>query len=281
MKTSTALFNDINRNRWHLIKHYATEIVLTGFALLLFNSINVTHFINANNILTMIISSVLAIIVGAFLASAIHNASHDNFSNVYKNRFFGEISGYWVLYGFQNFLMIHHLHHRYSDTEFDPVNPKDMSFIVFLSAPMRYMIQTTKLYLRSVHGKNADYQKIMTLQTVLFNILIILRLTAWLILLGPVFFVSFYLVGVFTTIFLFAHINYNCHRELEDGSVEVLNLDHNLYYKIANFLTMGGYYHKNHHINLKVFNPKYLFTKKTYHPYFTVTKMSKVSAESA
>lgn len=170
--------------------------------------------------------------------------------------------------------MIHHLHHRYSDTDFDPVNPKDMSFIVFLSAPMRYMITRTKMYLNHVHGKHVDYKNILAFQTVLFNILLALRLTAWFMLLGPVLFVSFYLVGIFTTIFLFAHINFYCHRELEDGSVEVLNLDHNLYYKVANFLTMGGYYHKNHHINLKVYNPKYLYTKKTFHPFFTVKKIS-------
>lgn len=274
MKTSTALFNDINRNRWHLVKYYALEIALTSLALFVFAKFNVSTLVESGNVFGILLSIVLAVAVGAFLASAIHNASHDNFSNSYKNRFFGEISGYWVLYGFQNFLMIHHLHHRYSDTDFDPVNPKDMSFIVFLSAPMRYMIKTTKLYLNHVHGKHADYQKIMTIQTVLFNILLAMRLTAWFMLLGPVLFVSFYLVGIFTTIFLFAHINFYCHRELEDGSVEVLNLDHNLYYKVANFLTMGGYYHKNHHINLKVFNPKYLATKKTFHQYFTVKKAS-------
>lgn len=274
MKTSTALFNDINRNRWHLVKHYALEIILTSIALLLFHSFNFSQIFKVDNYLAISLAIIVAITVGAFLASAIHNASHDNFSNVYINRFFGEVAGYWVLYGFQNFLMIHHLHHRYSDTDFDPVNPKDMSFIVFLSAPMRYMIQRTKKYLIHTHGKNTDYKMIMTIQTVLFNILILLRISAWFVLLGPIFFVSFYLVGIFTTIFLFAHINYYCHRELEDGSVEVLNLDHNLYYKVANFLTVGGYYHKNHHINLKVYNPKYLATKKTFHPYFTVNKFS-------
>lgn len=274
MKTSTALFNDINRNRWHLVKYYALEIALTSLAIFAFAKFNVATLVESGNIFGIVVSMVLAVVVGAFFASAIHNASHDNFSNVYKNRFFGEISGYWLLYGFQNFLMIHHLHHRYSDDHFDPVNPKGMNFFIFLSAPMRYMIQRTKMYLNHVHGKHADYQKIMIIQTVLFNALLALRLTAWFMLLGPVLFVSFYLFGVFTTIFLFAHINFYCHRELEDGSVEVLNLDHNLYYKVANFLTMGGYYHKNHHINLKVFNPKYLTTKKRFYPYFTVKKVS-------
>lgn len=212
---------------------------------------------------SMLLVVLLAIINGFAVSSLLHNASHSNVKGKLFNRVVGEYCGYWVLYGFSNFCLVHILHHKFSDEELDPVSPKGMSFIVFLSAPMRYMIKAARKYLFKVHGKSANYNRIMIAQTLIFHVNLILRLTIWYLLLGKTFFFSFYLPGFLTIVSIFAHINYVCHQQNEKGTVDILNIDHNIYYKITNFFTMGGYYHKNHHLSMTTFNPKYLKTVKS------------------
>ncbi|MGE3756333.1 MAG: hypothetical protein AB7H97_01180, partial [Pseudobdellovibrionaceae bacterium] len=64
------------------------------------------------------------------------------------------------------------------------------------------------------------------------------------------FFVPFY--SVMTMIYW--HFNYSSHRPTEIG-FEILDLNHNLYYKIANFMSAGTYFHKTHHERPSIFNP--------------------------
>lgn len=168
-------------------------------------------------------------IFGLMVASFIHNTSHSNIKNKVLNRVIGEFCGAWVLYGFSNFVMIHFLHHRYSDTDHDPVNPKGMSFLVFLFAPMRYMIKVAVGWLKEVHGHEKDYAQILATQTVLFHVNLVLKLVFWFMLLGPALFLCFYIPSLMANYGVHAHINYVCHSENEDGSIEILNLNHNLY----------------------------------------------------
>lgn len=132
-----------------------------------------------------------------------------------------------------------------------------MSFFVFLTAPMRYIITTTKKYLRKTHRHHENYEDIITLQILVFHINLVLRLTIWYLLLGPTLFWLVYIPGILTIVAVFAHINYNCHVEHEDESVEIVNLNHNLYYKMANFFTINDYYHLNHHKNMNLFDPRF------------------------
>ena len=49
--------------------------------------------------------------------------------------------------------------------------------------------------------------------------------------------------------------NYYTHEQQPDGSVEVVNLDMNLYYRFCNTFLFGVFYHKNHHDKPNLFNP--------------------------
>lgn len=217
---------------------------------------------------------IFAIMWGFIISSLLHNTSHENIKNKLLNRVVGEFVGAWVMYGYKNFVFIHLLHHRYSDKEHDPVNPKGMSFLTFLSAPMRYMIKTGKDFLQSKHGHHKDFDRIMTKVDIVFHTTLFLRVAMWYLLLQPKLFFLFYVPSLLANIFIFAHINYACHRNLENGDVEVVNLNHNLYYKVANFLTTGGYFHKNHHLNQNLFNPKYLNTQRANDRLFTIKNSS-------
>lgn len=259
--TPSKIFNRIRNEKVYLLKSYLLDMLsmlLLCIALIKMN----WHLSIDGSLFKAITFTIIGVINGMVVASLLHNTSHSNVPTKILNRMVGEYCGYYVLYGFTSFCLVHILHHQHSDEELDPVNPKGMSFFIFLTAPMRYMIRTTKKYLNSVHGKKKNYSSIMISQTVIFHLNLILRLGIWYLLLGKFLFLAFFIPTFITIISVFAHINYNCHEQREDGSIEIMNLDHNFYYKVVNFFTMGGYYHKNHHLNVKLFNPKYLVIKK-------------------
>lgn len=254
---STKIFAKIKRDKSYLLKTYVIDMGVMLLCAFLLLNFKLTLKMNPSLVAIMVIV-ILGIINGLLVSSFLHNTSHGNIKNKIINRIIGEYCGYWVLYGFSNFVLVHMLHHQYSDKDLDPVNPRGMPFLTFLLAPMRYMIKTTKIFLNKVHGNKSNYALIMQAQIIVFHLNLLLRLGIWYLLLGKTLFFSFYLPGFFTIVTIFAHINYTCHKDLHDGTVQIVNLNHNLYYKIANFFTMGGYFHYNHHLNLKVFNPQKL-----------------------
>lgn len=254
---SAIIFNQIKKDRTYLLKTYMVEMIV------MFVLVVILYYFGQRQTSINLMSSLLiipGILFGLLTAGLLHNTSHNNIGNPLINRIIGELCGWWVLYGYKNFVMIHYLHHIYADEEHDPVNPEGMSFFVFLSAPMRYMIKKTKRWLQEVHANNVDYEGIMKLQTHIFHFILLGRLSFWYFLLGKELFLFFYLPGYLSNITIFAHINYVCHEVRPDGTIEVMNLNHNLYYRFANIMTSGGYFHKNHHINPKLFDPRKLKT---------------------
>lgn len=250
--TSSQTYLKIKRDPLYLLKVYVIEMLV--FALLVSLLYTFREF-TAINLSLGLMAFPAAVIFGCMVASFIHNASHGNVGNKFLNRVAGEFCGTWVLYGFTNFILVHLLHHQYSDDELDPVNPKGMSFMRFLSAPMRYMIVVAKKFLFLQHGKTANYSLVMNTQTVIFHLNLVLKLAFWYLFFGKTLFLFFYVPAFLSNVAILAHINYVCHRDLEDGTVEMVNLNHNLYYKIANYVTFGGYFHKSHHMKLNAFNP--------------------------
>ncbi|EQC43732.1 fatty acid desaturase [Bacteriovorax sp. Seq25_V] len=258
---SSAIFKNICKDKYYLLKLYSVETLLFSIAILIllkFRSFEALNF-SAVDFLLLI----PAVIMGWLVSSFLHNTSHDNIKNRFLNLFVGEFCGAWVMYGFRNFILIHILHHKYTDEEFDPVNPSGMTFLVFVTAPMRYMIKRAKSFLEDNYKSEENYHKIMIGHDILFHLNLVLRLAFWFTLFGPKLFLLFYIPSVISNIAILAHINYVCHQDHEDGSVEIFNLNHNLYYKVANFITIGGYYHKSHHLNQNLFDPRALKTKRS------------------
>lgn len=269
MKSST-IYHRIKADKFFLLNIYLKDmsVMLMMIAGLCYFNFGLQLNLSLNASLIVI---VFAVMNGLVVSSFLHNTSHGNVGGKIVNRLVGEYCGYWVLYGFSNFVLVHMLHHQFSDKDMDPVNPKGMSFFVFLTAPMRYMIKTTKEFLFHIHGDKKNYQSIMNAQTIVFHLNLLLRLVIWFLLLGKTMFFCFYIPGFLTIVTIFAHINYVCHRDREDGTVEVVNLNHNLYFKVANFFTIGGYFHKNHHLNMKAFDPRQVHKKRN-NPLSTIEK---------
>ncbi len=260
-------FLRIQKDPAYLLKNYLIDLFITVALIVLLKTILSSWDLSVGQ---MIFLTPFAMIWGCLIASFLHNASHANVGGNLLNRIVGEFCGAWVLYGYSNFIMIHHLHHRYSDEKHDPVHPGEMNFLVFLSAPMRYMIVATKGWLRERHGHEEKYETLMEAQTVIFHINLVLKIVFWHTVFGTDLFLAFYVPALLANYGILAHINYVCHRENEDGSVEIVNLNHNLYYRFANFITFGGYYHKNHHLRLNVFNPMKMESARVEERLFTI-----------
>jgi len=267
IESPSTIFKRISSNPYYLVGQYFYDCVVWGT--LSFSAFLMLDRVSWSFHYTDIIVVFLAVIMGWLVSSFIHNTSHNNIGNKYLNRLIGEFCGLWVMYGFKNFVLIHILHHRYSDQELDPVNPEGMTFFKFLTAPMRYMIQAGSKYLEIQHGEHSHYSAIKFGHYFFFHISVVFRLFFLYSILGPKYFVIFYMFSIVSNITILAHINYVCHRDLPNGSVEIVNLNHNLYYKVANFVTCGGYYHKNHHLNQNLFDPRELNTERSKHKLFS------------
>ena len=74
--------------------------------------------------------------------------------------------------------------------------------------------------------------------------------------LGPVGFVFFYVPFKAVNALIYADFNYRTHRPAGAGSYEVVNLNHNLWYKLLNAISFGSYFHKNQHLQPLVFDPR-------------------------
>lgn len=209
----------------------------------------------------------LAIPVGVYLGGLscvyIHNASHQSFPNKFTNEMAGYVAGIHQLWGFLGWKLIHLVHHQYSDNhEQDPHPPADLPFGVFMR---RMFLKSSRVMTRRYRehwGESRRTHILHSLVLVTFTIMSLGFLAFWYILLGPELFILGYIPSLVWNHYMFAHINYYCHPKNEDGvTTAAANLTEGVYYKIANVLWHGIYYHGNHHKKPMLFNPKYMPAK--------------------
>jgi len=200
----------------------------------------------------------LGIYAGGLSAVFIHNATHGSFPLRWLNWWCGQLAGMHQLWGFMGWKLIHLVHHHYSDdVAMDPHPPAHWGFWQF----------TRRMFLHSSAKISERYREHwgMTRRTrhlhrgvlITFLILSATNLLFWYLLLGPEGFIFFYAPSYVTNHLLFAHINYYAHpKDPVTGKTEPGNMNHNLYYKLANLFWFGIYYHANHHRKPILFNPR-------------------------
>jgi fatty acid desaturase len=190
-------------------------------------------------------------------SSLLHNCAHHNIKPNWLNTVIGETIGSFMLYGFKGFRLGHLYHHKFPDNPmWDPHPPKGYNFIEFVMAPVKDTLKVIERGYYQNFNKNKQSEKSIKIQTALFYLSGLSRLFFWFALFKLNGFVFFYLPIYAGNIIVFAHINYATHVEREDGTIEIINLNHNLYYKIINLLSYNGYFHKSHHMRPQLFNPK-------------------------
>jgi hypothetical protein len=79
----------------------------------------------------------------------------------------------------------------------------------------------------------------------------------------------------------YIHFNYFTHQPNADGDMEVLNLNHNFYYKLMNATMAGIYYHKNHHRKASLFDPRTLEQEQAAKPLVSYRKSGVAGAAAS
>jgi fatty-acid desaturase len=198
------------------------------------------------------------VLTGTMSAAIMHNAAHDNFRSTLLNRVLGELCGLFQLSGFVGWTISHHIHHAAPDNPHkDAHAPGDMQFGEYVNAMGSLMKESmTETYFNAFG--DLSYSK--TIWAIISSTLPLVRYARVLLtlaLFGPTMFVFFYVPFKISNTMIYGDFNYRTHRPTGQGGYEVLNLDHNIWFKFLNAISIGSYYHKNHHRNPKVFNPRY------------------------
>lgn len=199
----------------------------------------------------------LAFILGVKLPVALHNAVHGNFRPRALNEGLGILGGFFVLFGFAPFRISHILHHAFADTEFDPHPPEGKGFTHFLTTTQINSILVIRRKFLAFHGDNLMTHTILVTEMAIYYAGIAARVACWLWILGPTLMVALFFPALAINIVTFAHINFATHVKKADGTYEMLNLNENWYHKMVNFIGDGAYFHKNHHEQPRLINPRY------------------------
>ncbi|WP_127716031.1 fatty acid desaturase [Halobacteriovorax sp. HLS] len=199
----------------------------------------------------------VGLLLGLVVATAFHNASHGNIRPRILNTVVGELCGAIALDGMRNFRVGHMLHHIHSDDPIlDPHPPHGLTFIEFIKTSKNKTISVLISKYYEYHGDTSSSRSNIEKQLICYKFSVVLKLVFWFLLLGPIGFFFFY-GPTFLTYFLgFAHLNYISHGLDDKGDEVMFNHDGGVFYTFMNFMTAGGYYHKNHHKYPGLYNPK-------------------------
>ncbi len=247
-------------NKFKINRHYL--LIYCLFSLILFIVIDYAVFsVNGLNFDFQLSSYdfwlvLLPVFLCGLPSSIMHNCAHNNLRPKMLNLVVGELCGTFMLYGFRGFALAHMFHHIHPDDPLmDPHPPQGQTFFRFVISPIKSTLKVVERAYYKNYGITSRTIINIKAQKFLFNLCLLARTLFWLFLLGPKYFLLAYLPVYFANIFVFAHINFAAHKERSDGSSEIINLNHNLYYQFINLVSFGGYFHKSHHLRPGAFNP--------------------------
>jgi len=200
------------------------------------------------------------IYIGVVMAALMHNATHRSIKPKWLNTIVGEICAFQQLVGVAEWGVSHILyHHRYpDDLENDPHPPEGQGYLRY-ALNMKFNIAkfVNKAYFTKWGQTNGSEK---TWQNTGLSILAvgILRVSLWFLILGPSYFMLFYIPSQLASMLMYAHFNYFTHRPDSNGKYVPINCDNRGLIRILNTVAFGAYYHKNHHENPGLFNPRHL-----------------------
>ena len=199
----------------------------------------------------------VGLLAGTVSAALMHNAAHGNFGRTWKNRLWGEVCGLFQLTGFAGWCVSHFIHHAAPDNpDKDAHAPGDISFRDYMSGMGQLMKENLTRNYFEIFGDTSHTRVTWSLVTWLLPLVRYSRILFILSLLGPTAFVLIYVPFKIANTMIYGDFNYRTHRPTANGSYEILNLNHNVWYKLLNAISFGSYFHKNHHRNPSIFNPR-------------------------
>jgi fatty acid desaturase len=198
-------------------------------------------------------------LIGLQSAWLMHNAAHDSIQPAWLNRVIGEVCGLQQLMGFPGWAVPHIIHHQNpDDPESDPHPPQYQTFMQYLSAMGPSMARVATRNFHTMWSERSDLQRLWKYTALSSMGARYLRAVFLLLLLGTKIFVLGFIVSKIVNMVFYVHFNFATHRPAANGEIEILNLDHNFYYKFTNATMAGMYFHKNHHAKASLFDPRRL-----------------------
>ncbi|MBY0412831.1 MAG: fatty acid desaturase [Bdellovibrionales bacterium] len=236
-----------------------TLILVIAYALLLqYSNHDLSLHLTFNHLLLLPV----ALVFGIQVPTLMHNCVHDNLRSKKLNFIIGELSCFFVLMSLGIIGINHTLHHAHADSHEDPHNPAKKTFLQFFFTSLVTGVEIIGNKYYRFHSKSTRTKILYNSSICMHYAGIFLRLGLWFLLLGPTLFISFFIPAFFFYVFAFAHVNYITHIIDEEGKAQIININSNIYYKLINFIGSGVYYHKNHHLNPRCYNPKYYKVQK-------------------
>jgi fatty acid desaturase len=198
-----------------------------------------------------------AALAGAiFFEPLMHNAAHGNFKPRWLNPLVGEICGVAQLSSFAVWQITHLMHHGHpDDPELDVHPPGQLSFLGFLGLMILLMFKALQKKHYKLWGTTPRSILLWNVGSVVILAGRVSCALLILLLIGPVWFAFFYLPMNVFNILLYADFNYRTHRPAGDG-FEILDLNETPLDRFLNRISHGSYFHKSHHRNPRVFNPR-------------------------
>lgn len=252
--------------------------VLPNFSLIFLSSIYYVvlfyftpHTSYSHNLILLI---PLGLYCGTLSAAIMHNSSHNSIYPKWTNRIWGEFCGILQISGFAGWYVAHMLHHGNPDhPEKDPHPPGELTFIQFANSmgTMMKKALTDKFFYQM--GDTNLTRQIWLWVAILSPVNRFLRVFFILLLLGPSGFIFFYVPFKLANTLIYADFNYRTHRPQDSGGYEIININHNGWYKFLNMISCGSYFHKNHHKSPTLFNPKNMATKENANHYSMAKKI--------
>lgn len=241
--------------RFYLTRYFALHwLALSVLTAMLWKYVGISTEIHFNLFHFLLVP--LCIFPGIMIPVFMHNCAHGNHRNQFLNNFLGEIAASFCLMSLGIVRINHTLHHAFSDTDHDPHPPGKQSFLRFFFLSQFAGSGVIEERFLESHGRSSLNRFVFNLNRLLHYGSYGLRLTCWYLILGPELFMTFFIPSYLIFSFGFAHVNYVTHSQDPDGEVRILNKDDNLYYRFINFIGSGIYYHREHHRNPKLLNPK-------------------------
>lgn len=244
------------KDRFYLVKYLTAHLAFISLILFIQWKTLSSDFWSFQPTWWHLLLIIPGLILGVQIPVLIHNCVHRNLRPNWLNHVAGEIAGFYVLLSMAAFELNHIMHHAHADSDLDPHNPHKKNFFFFFLANNFGGGDVVLHKYLQFHGDTKGNKVLFMGIMVLHFLNVPLRLLAWFFLLGPTLFVVAFVPSYLFHMFVFSHINYVTHETKEDGSVHTYNLDSNLYYRFVNYFGSGVYYHKNHHDNPRVYNPK-------------------------
>lgn len=201
--------------------------------------------------------STTGVLFGMASSAYMHNAAHLNFKPKWMNKVIGELCSLLQFVGYKEWKISHDIHHKYPDDIVnDPHPPGDLPYWNFVLFMKYRIVKKMEYHYYKLWGNTSKSKTIWNVTGLITFMTSLLKTVTCFILMGPVIFVYFFIPTYIVNMWVNADLGYVAHRPTAHGDWKIYDLNDKWIHKLINFVALGGYYHKTHHLKPYLVNPQ-------------------------